>query len=89
MNNSVLSQIAALKTMAVADLKHHTQDALRRVTDRAEFIARGNSARVPLQETPGHQNMVFILLAEFDLSAGSALLRLGDDDLLEDISPET
>jgi hypothetical protein len=30
-----------------------------------------------------------ILLAEFDLSAGSALLRLGDDDLLEDISPET
>jgi hypothetical protein len=30
-----------------------------------------------------------ILIAEFDLSGGTALLRLGDDELLEEISPET
>jgi hypothetical protein len=29
-----------------------------------------------------------ILVAEFDLSAGSALLRLGDDELLDEMSPE-
>ena len=30
-----------------------------------------------------------ILIAEFDLSGGTALLRLGDDELLDEISPET
>ena len=30
-----------------------------------------------------------ILIAEFDLNRGTALLRLGDDELLEEISPET
>ena len=30
-----------------------------------------------------------ILIAEFDLSGGTALLRLGDDELLDQISPET
>lgn len=30
-----------------------------------------------------------ILITEFDLKAGTALLRLGDDELLEEISPET
>ena len=30
-----------------------------------------------------------ILIAEFDLNGGTALLRLGDDELLEEISPET
>jgi Sigma-70, region 4 len=30
-----------------------------------------------------------ILIAEFDLNGGTALLRLGDDELLDEISPET
>jgi hypothetical protein len=30
-----------------------------------------------------------ILIAEFDLSGGTALLRLGDDELPDQISPET
>ena len=30
-----------------------------------------------------------ILIAEFDLKGGTALLRLGDDELLDEISPET
>jgi hypothetical protein len=30
-----------------------------------------------------------ILIAEFDLSGGAALLRLGNDELLEEMSPET
>jgi hypothetical protein len=30
-----------------------------------------------------------ILVAEFDLSGGGALLRLGDDELLEEMSPAT
>jgi hypothetical protein len=30
-----------------------------------------------------------ILIAEFDMSAGAALLRLGNDELLEEMSPET
>ena len=30
-----------------------------------------------------------ILIAEFDLNGSTALLRLGDDELLEEISPET
>lgn len=30
-----------------------------------------------------------ILIAEFDLNGGTALLRLGDDELLEEISPES
>jgi hypothetical protein len=30
-----------------------------------------------------------VLVAEFDLLAGSALLRLGDDELLEEMNPET
>jgi hypothetical protein len=30
-----------------------------------------------------------ILVAEFNLGAGAALLRLGDDELLEEMSPET
>ena len=30
-----------------------------------------------------------ILVAEFDLEHGAALLRLGNDELLEEISPET
>jgi hypothetical protein len=30
-----------------------------------------------------------ILIAEFDLNGRIALLRLGDDELLEEISPET
>lgn len=28
-----------------------------------------------------------ILIAEFDLNGGTALLRLGDDELLDEISP--
>ena len=30
-----------------------------------------------------------ILIAEFDLNRGTALLRLGDDEVLDEISPET
>ena len=30
-----------------------------------------------------------ILIAEFDLNGGTALFRLGDDELLDEISPET